>query len=287
MSIWSKLLPAVILTVTLGGKVVFACATCGHTPCVVVPPPAPTFTCVTEMVPVTVTKTRTNVEIVPVCTKTVMETKIDTVYDEQTHNVCKLVFDTAFEPRCTTVCRLAFDTEMVCQRYTVCRPVTTTRCVTEYQLQPYTELVRVPCGPKCGHVGSAAGGSCNTIARTCYRRVPVVREVVETHAVSEVHTQMVPTVRAHTVAEKQVEMVPVTTCRVESDVVRVRVPRLVFRSEPKTLQYSKAVLTCEEIPVTVYRPVLKIVPAVESSPQSMPTAQARTSPSNQSGMIDD
>jgi hypothetical protein len=82
-------------------------------------------------------------------------------------------------------------------------------------------------------------------------------------------------------------MVPVTTCRVESDVVRIRVPRLVFRSEPKTLQYKKAVLTCEEIPVTVYRPVLKMVPAVESSPQAMPTEQAPTSSSDQTDMIDE
>jgi hypothetical protein len=287
MSIWSRLRPAMVLTVTLAGKTALACNTCGHAPCVMVPSPAPTFTCVTEMVPVTVMKTRTNVELVPVCTKTVTETKIDTVYDEQTQNVCKLVFDTAFEPHCTTVCRLAFETVMVCQSYTVCRPITTTRCVTEYRLQPYTELVRAPCGARCGHVGSPAGDSCNTIARTCYRRVPVVHEVTETQLKSEVRTQMVPTVRAHTVAEKTVEMVPVTTCRVESDVVRIKVPRLVFRTEPKTLVYKKAVLSCEEIPVTVYRPVVKMVPVVEPSPQALPTSQADASPSNQESEPDD
>jgi hypothetical protein len=159
--------------------------------------------------------------------------------------------------------------------------------VTEYQLQPYTELVRVPCGAKCGHVGSASGGSCNTIARTCYRRVPVVREVCETQLISEVRSQMVPTTRAHTVAEKTVEMVPVTTCRVVSDVVRIKVPRLVFRSVPKTLAYKKAVASCEEIPVTVYRTVFKMVPAVEPSPQGKPSSQAATIPSDQTELIDD
>jgi hypothetical protein len=287
MGIWSRLLPTVVLTVALGGKAALACGTCGHTPCVIVPAAAPTFTCVTEMVPVTVMKTRTSVELVPAGTKTVMETKIDTVYDEQTQTVCKTIYDTDFEPRCTTVCRLAFETVMVCQKYTVCRPVTTTRCVTEYRMEPYTEQVRVPCGAKCGHVGSASGGSCNTIARTCYRRVPVVREVCETQLISEVRSQMVPTIRAHTVAEKTVEMVPVTTCRVVSDVVRIKVPRLVFRTVPKTLVYKKAVASCEEIPVTVYQPVFKMVPVVEPSPQRMPSSQAATIPSNQTEIIGD
>ena len=67
------------------------------------------------MVPVTVMKTRTSVEFVPAYTKTVMETKIDTVYDEQTQTVCKTIYDTEFEPRCTTVCRLGFETVMVCR----------------------------------------------------------------------------------------------------------------------------------------------------------------------------
>jgi hypothetical protein len=287
MSIWSRSLPAMILAVQLAGKTALACATCGHAPCVIVPPPAPTFTCVTEMVPITIMKTKTNVDFVPVCTKTVMEMKIDTVYDEQTQNVCKVLFDTVFETRCTTVCRPVSETNMVCQSYTVCRPVTTTRYVTEYCLKPYTELVPAPCGTWCGHVGPHGGGSCNTVARTCYKRVPVVREVTETHLVSEVQTQMVPTVRWRTVTEQKIERVPVTTCRIVNDVVRIKVPRLVFQYEPKTLVYKTAVLTCEEFPVTVYRPVVKMVPVVEPSPQALPSSQAVASPSKQAEMIGD
>jgi hypothetical protein len=59
-----------------------------------------------------------------------------------------------------------------------------------------------------------------------------------------------------------------------NETIRVRVPRLVFRCVPKTLVYKTAVLTCEEIPVTVYRPVVKMVPVVVPSSQVMPTAQA-------------
>ena len=58
-----------------------------------------------------------------------------------------------------------------------------------------------------------------------------------------------------------------TTCRMVNEVVRVQVPRLVFRSEPKTVVYKTAVLTCKEIPVTVYRPVVKMVPVVVPSLQ--------------------
>ena len=144
MSVRLDWLPAAVLVVSLAVKTVFACDTCKQTPCVIAAPPAPAFKCVTEMVPVTVMKTKTTVDLVPVCTKTVMETKIDTVYDEQTTNVCKPVFDTVFEDRCMTVCRPVCETTMVCQSYRVCRPVTTTRCVTEYCLKPYTEVVTVP-----------------------------------------------------------------------------------------------------------------------------------------------
>ena len=51
----------------------------------------------TEVVPFTVMKPKTRVDLVPAYTKTVMKTKLETVYDEQTRNVCKPVFDTVFE----------------------------------------------------------------------------------------------------------------------------------------------------------------------------------------------
>jgi hypothetical protein len=275
MSVRPNWLAAALLTVSLAGETALACHTCKQTPCVMTPPPAPAFECVTEMVPFTISKTKTRVDLVPVCTKTIMETKIDTVYDEQVRTVCKPVYDTVFVDRCITVCRPVCETTMVCQPYRVCRPVTTTRQVTEYCLKPYTELVVVPVKTRCGQCGHSGGGcTCRTMARTCYKQVPVVREVTETHIVTEVHSQMVPVVHWRTVAEQRVEKVPVTTCRMVNETVRVRVPRLVFRCVPKTLVYKTAVLTCEEIPVTVYRPVVKMVPVVVPSSQVMPTSQS-------------
>ena len=274
MSVRPNWLAAMVLTVSLAGNTVLACHTCKQTPCVMTPPPAPAFECVTEMVPFTITKTKTRVDLVPVCTKTVMETKIDIVYDEQIRTVCKPVYDTVFVDRCITVCRPVCETTMVCQPYRVCRPVTTTRQVTEYCLKPYTELVTVPVKTRCGRCGHSGGGcTCMTLARTCYKRVPVVREVTETCMVTEVHSQMVPQVHWRTVSEQRIEKVPVTTCRMVSETVRVRVPRMVFNCVPKTLVYKTAVLTCEEIPVTVYRPVVKMVPVVVPSAQVTPTSQ--------------
>src|SRR2546423_385603 len=76
------------------------------------------------------------------------------------------------------------------------------------------------------------------------------------------------------VSEQRVEKVSMTTCRMVNETVRVRVPRLVFQCVPKTLVYKTAVLTCEEIPVTVYRPMVKMVPVILPSSQAMPTSQS-------------
>ena len=81
-------LAAVVFSVLLTSEAALACHVCKQTPCVMAPP-APALECVTEMVPVTVMKTRTRVDLVPVCTKTVSETKIDIEYDEQLHDVCR------------------------------------------------------------------------------------------------------------------------------------------------------------------------------------------------------
>ncbi len=129
---------AVVLAGLLLGETALACHVCEQTPCVCAPAPAPAFECVTEMVPFTVMKTKTKVDLVPACTKTVMKTKLETVYDEQTRNACKPVFDTVFETRCVTVCRPICETTMECQQVCVCRPVTTTRQVTECCLRPVT-----------------------------------------------------------------------------------------------------------------------------------------------------
>jgi hypothetical protein len=77
------------------------------------------------------------------------------------------------------------------------------------------------------------------------------------------------------VPEQKVEKIPVTICRMVPEVVRIRVPRLVMKCEPETLVYKQAVLTCEEIPVTVYRPVVKMVPVAQASAQVMPTSQGQ------------
>jgi hypothetical protein len=275
MHIGVKWLSAAIMAVSLAGQTASACHLCKQTPCVLAPPPQPAYECVTEMVPVTVMKTKTRVDLVPVCTKTLMETKPVIDYVEQIHPVCKPVYDTVFVPRCYTVCRQVCETSMVCQPYKVCRPVTTTRQVTEYCLKPFTELVTVPVKIKCGRCGHAAGGcTCQTVARTCYKRVPVVRDVVETHMVTEIRTQMIPVLHYRVVTEQKIQQVPVTTCRMVPEIVRVRVPVLTFECVPKTLVYKTAVLSCEEIPVTVYRPVVKMVPVVVPSPQVTPALQA-------------
>ncbi len=286
MSFRPKWLPAAVLAVWLASGTVVACPTCKQTPCVIAPPPAPAFKCVIEMVPFTVMKTKTRVDFVPVCTTVVTETKIDTTYDEQTRTVCKPIFDTVFQTRCSTICRPICETTMVCQAYRVCRPVTTTHYVTESCLKAYTELVTVPVKTRCGRCGNSGGVCiCTTVARTRYKRVPVQREVTETRMVTEIQTRMVPVVRWRTVTEQTVEKVPVTICRMVNQQVRVKVPRLVFRCVPKTLVYKTAVLTCEQIPVTVQRPVVRMVPVVEPSPQAMPTSQEGAGPSGQAGVF--
>ena len=258
-----------------------ACHACKQTPCVCAPAPEPQYECVTEMVPCTVMKTKTRVDMVPVCTKTVMKTTMETVYDVQVHNICKPVFETVWETRCVTVCRPVCETVMECRQVKVCRPVTTTRQVTECCLQPYTELVTVPVKTKCSRCGHSQGGcTCQTVARTCYRKVPVVREVTETHMVAEVQSQMVPVVRQRMVPEQKIDKVPVTVRRMVPDVVAFKVPRLVVKCEPKTLVYKQAVLTCQQIPVTVYRPVVKMVPVVCPSPQVVPSSQGLESVSS-------
>jgi hypothetical protein len=283
MCVVPRWIAAASLAIALAGETAWACQKCKQTPCVITPPSAPAFECVTEMVPFTVMKSKTRVDLVPVCTKTVMETKIDIEHDEQVREVCKPVFDTVWETRCSIVCRPVCETTMVCQSYKVCRPVTTTRQVTEYCLKPYTELVVVPVKNGCRRCGHSTGGcTCQSLARTCYKKVPFVREVSETCMVTEVVNQMVPVVQWRMVPEPRIEKVPVTVCRMVNQVVRVRVPRMVCRSVPKTLVYKTAVLTCEEIPVTVYRPVTRMVPVVLFCPQVIPTSQVGTSvPSGQ------
>src|SRR4051812_19044142 len=264
-------LPAAVLAASLAGETAPACHTCKQTPCVLAPAPAPepAYEDVTEMVPCTVMRTRTKVELVPAYSKTVMKTKFETVNDVQTVPTCKQVFDTVFTTRCVTVCRPVVETTMECQKYCVFRNVTTTRKVTECVTKAYTELVTVPVKDKCSRCGHQGGGcTCRTVARTCYKKVPVTREVCETKVVPEVKTQLVPVAHWRLVPEQVVERVPMTVCHLEHDVITIKVPRQVIKHEPKVLVYKKAVMTVEEYPVTVYRPVVKRVPVVGPSSQS-------------------
>ena len=89
---------------------------------------------------------------------------------------------------------------------------------------------------------------------------------------------MVPVVRWHMVTEQKTEQVPVTVCRMVNQVIYVKVPRMVIHCEPKQLIYKTAVLTCEEVPVTVYRPVTRMVPVVFSSGQSLAQRPGRSRP---------
>jgi hypothetical protein len=287
MSVVPRWLVAASLAFSLLDGTVSACHKCKQSPCIIAPPAEPAFECVTEMVPFTVMKSKTRVDLVPVCTKTVMETKIDIEYDEQMRTVCKPVFDTIWETRCSVICRPVCETTMVCQPYKVCRPVTRTRQVTEYCWKPYTEQIVVPVKTGCRRCGHSGGGcTCQTVARTCYKKVPVVREVSETCMVTEVVNQMVPVVHTRMVAEQRVDRVPVTVCRMVNQVVRVKVPRMVCRSVPKTLVYKTAVLSCEEVPVTVYRPVTRMVPVVLACPQAIASPQGVTAgPSGQAEVI--
>ena len=80
-------------------------------------------------------------------------------------------------------------------------------------------------------------------------------------------TQLVPVAHWRLVPEQVIERVPVTVCHMERDVITIKVPRLVVKHVPKVLIYKKAVMTVEEYPVTVYRPVVKRVPVVGPSSQ--------------------
>src|SRR5205823_3965117 len=128
------------VAVALGPQTASACHKCHQTPCVLPPPPAPAFQCVTEMVPYTVMENRTRVEFRPV-TETVMTRVPETTWIERPRVICRTVFDTTTVQRQVPVCRPVYDTTYVTESFTVCRPVQTTRQVTEYCMQPTTQYV--------------------------------------------------------------------------------------------------------------------------------------------------
>ena len=261
-----------------------ACHKCHRTPCVLAPAPAPvpTVQCVTEMVPYTTYRTRTRTEYRPV-TETIMVKKADTTFIERQRVACKPIFDTTYVQRTVSFCRPVHETSYVNQSYTVCRPVSTTRQVTEYQYQPSTRLVTVPAVSRgCGHCGKPKiSCGCVTVAQTCYTPVPVVRDVVVTHMVSEVMTRQVPVTHTRLVRETKVENVPVTNCRMVREVVTDRIPVTTFHCEPKQVTRQVPYPVCETVAETSYRPVTRMVPIVYAEPAPAPTSQSASAPLGQ------
>jgi YTV len=254
-----------------------ACHTCQKTPCVLAPVALPAYQCVTEMVPYTVYKQRKRIEFETV-TETIMVKVPDTTYVERQRCVKKPVWDTQYVQRQVSFCRPVSETTIVDQQYTVCKPVSTTRQVTEYCMQPSTSLVTVPVvAKKCGHVVACG---CQTVAQTTYTPVPVVKDVVETHLVSETLTRKVPVSTTHLVRETKVETVPIRTCRIVPEIVTDRIPVTTFHCEPKTITRQIPHPVCETVAETCYRAVKRMVPVVYApapAPAPAPSSQAASS----------
>ncbi len=261
----------------LAGQSASACNRCHRTPCVM--PQAPAVQCVTEMVPYTVMQNRTRIDYREE-TCTVMVREVETTFVDRQRVVCKPVFDTTTVQKTISVCRPVFQTDYVTENVTVCRPETTTRQVTETCMQAYTQLVSVPvaagrCG-RCGHAAPACG--CQTVAQTCYRPVPVVRDVVETRMVPEVQSRQVPVTRCSIVREDKVIDVPIVHCRMVQETVTDKVPVCTVHCVPKTITRQIPVPVCEVVPVTCYRPVTRMVPCAApqyaaATPQMAPSGQ--------------
>ena len=261
-----------------------ACHTCRKTPCVLAPVAAPAYQCVTEMVPYTVYKQRRRVEYETV-TETIMARVPHTTYVERQRVVCKPVWDTTYVQREVTGCRPVSETTLVNQQYTVCKPVSTTVQVTEYCMQPTTTLVNIPVAQKCGLCGKVKPAcGCQTVAQTTYTPIPVVRDVVRTQMIPEVHTRQVPVTTTHLVRETKLVNVPVRSCRIVQEVVTDRIPVTNFTCEPKTITRQVPHPVCETVAETGYRPVQRMVPVVYApvaAPQAAPAPSEQAAPSKQ------
>ncbi len=262
-----------------------ACHKCRQTPCVYTAPAAcaPTTQCVTEMVPYTVMRNRTRIEFREE-TVTIMVREAETTWTERPRVICRPVIDTTTVQKLIDVCKPVFETNYVNQNITVCRPVSTTRQVTEYCMQPTTQYVTVPVASSCGKCGRKAPAcGCQTVAQTCYKPVPVVRDVVETHMVRDVETRQVPVTRCSIVREQKVVDVPVYHTRMVQETVTERIPHVTFRCVPKTITRQIPYPVCETVPETCYRPVTRVVPVTYAAPQVAPSYQAAASGQAPSG----
>ena len=271
----------VVLTISEAAS---ACHTCRKTPCVLAPlAVAPSYDCVTEMVPYTVYRQRRRIELETVI-ETIMVRVADTTYVERQRYACKPVWDTTYVQREVSFCRPVHQTTMVNQQVTVCRPVSTTRQVTEYCMQPTISMVTmaVPTASKCGHCGHAKPTCvCQTVAQTTYTPVPVVRDVVETRMVAETSTRQVPVTTTQMVRETKVETIPIRHCRMVQELVTDRIPVVSFHCEPKTVTRQIPHTVCETDAETCYRSVKRMVPITYAAPASMAAPQAAPAPSTQ------
>jgi hypothetical protein len=241
-----------------------ACSTCHRNPCVAVAP-QPAYQCVTEMVPYTVYKKQWRTEYDTV-SKTVMTRIPVTNYVERQRVVCKTVCDTIDVPRQRVVCKPIHETDYVTQNFTVCKPVQTTQQVTEYCMQPSTQYVTVPVGHKCILHHKPACGECKTVAQTTYTKVPVVKDVVVTQMVPETQTRQVPVTRTRYVQEVVNEVQKVTQRRQVQEVVTDRVPVVTWTCEPRTVTKQVPRKVCEQVAVTCYKPVKRVVPVTYAAP---------------------
>ena len=273
-----------VLAVAMMSQTALACHNCKQNPCVLVVQPA--YQCVTEMVPYTVVKNhwRTEYETVE---KTVMVRQPVTNYVERQRVVCKPVYDTIEVPRQRVVCKPIHETDYVTQTYTVCKPVQTTQQVTSYCMQPTTQLVTVPTGHRCGLCHKDPCG-CMTVAQTTYTPVPVVRDVVTTTMVPETQTRQVPIHRTRYVQEVVNDVQKITKCRMVQEVVNEKVPCVTWTCVPKTITKQIPHRVCEQVAVTCYKPVTRMVPCAAvapvgyaSAPAVAPSIQAAPAPSSQ------
>ncbi len=251
-----------VLAVVMTVQPAWACRTCRQNPCVLVAQPA--YQCVTEMVPYTVMKNHWRTEYEAV-TQTVMVRQPITNYVERQRVVNKPVYDTIEIPRQRVVCKAIRETDYVTQTYTVCKPVQTTQQVTSYCMQPTTQLVTVPTGRLCGLCHRDPCG-CKTVAQTTYTPVPVVRDVVTTTMVPETQTRQVPVHRTRYVQEVVNDVQRIRKCRYVQEVVTQRIPCTTWTCVPKTVTKQIPHRVCEQVAVTCYRPVRRMVPCAAVAP---------------------
>ena len=117
----------------------------------------------------------------------------------------------------------------------------------------------VPTGHRCGLCHKDPCG-CKTVACTTYTKVPVVKDVVVTRMVPETQTRQVPVHRTRYVQEVVNDVQRITKCRMVQEVVTEKVPHVTWVCVPKTVTKQIPHKVCEQVAVTCYRKVSRMVP---------------------------